>query len=143
MRESMPAGIIWMHPSIRCILPPLGKSHWHHAGTARRLITRCAVAALVPKTTPTSTDPGPSHTWRPNIKGKRPAPYPLQRPVCMSWNAGSCRFPGKCGYAHICTICEGPHPAVYCRDPRVHMTAQKGPGEAPQKRGPPGGPLSG
>ena len=102
----------------------------------------CAVAALLPKTFPTSADAGPSHTGKFISKGKRPAPYPQQRPICTSWNAGNCRFPGKCGYRHSCSICDGSHPAAYCRDPRALPMGQKGPGDPAQTRAPSGGPLN-
>ena len=51
-----------------------------------------------------------------SAKGKRPTPYPRSRPLCYSWNAGNCKFPGKCGFAHACTFCYGPHPALACRN---------------------------
>lgn len=78
----------------------------------------CAVAAILPK--PLSPPAGSLPSQRADRstmgKGKRPAPYSRQRPVCTSWNAGNCRFPGKCAYAHVCANCYGSHPAVACRD---------------------------
>ena len=69
----------------------------------------CAVAAILPK--PLSPPAGSLPSQRADRstmgKGKRPAPYSRQRPVCTSWNAGNCRFPGKCAYAHVCANCYG------------------------------------
>ena len=81
--------------------------------------TECAVAAVLPGTT-ASTPALPSSTVtnpeRPSTKGKRPIPYTRQRPICSSWNAGNCKFPGKCTYAHVCINCYGSHPASACRE---------------------------
>jgi hypothetical protein len=30
-------------------------------------------------------------------------------PICLSWNAGACRFPAACNFRHICSTCLGPH----------------------------------
>ena len=56
------------------------------------------------------------------------AAYSL-RLICTSWNAGSCRFPGKCMYAHICSACYGSHPASSCRE----LSGQNPPGDPNQK----------
>ena len=57
----------------------------------------CAVAAILPKPLPPpASSLFPQRADRSTMgKGKRPAPYSRQRPVCTSWNAGTCRFPGK------------------------------------------------
>lgn len=33
---------------------------------------------------------------------------PYSRPICNSWNAGSCRYPGSCHYRHVCSSCAAP-----------------------------------
>ena len=78
----------------------------------------CAVASLLPKTISSLSEPSlPSPSAeRPGLKGKRPAPYSQQRPICTSWNGGNCKFPGKCAYAHVCANCYGSHPASSCRE---------------------------
>ena len=65
--------------------------------------SECAVASLLPKTFSSRVDSYlPTTTPERTIsKGKRPAPYTRQRPICASWNGGSCKFPGKCSYAHV------------------------------------------
>ena len=98
----------------------------------------CAVAAFAPQTLPSQADQGPSFTAKVGRKGKRPTPYTRQRPICTSWNAGGCRFPGKCSYDHCCSICEGPHPAIDCRDMKVQAAGQRGPGDRTQTRSPRG-----
>ena len=37
-------------------------------------------------------------------------------PICISWNDGSCSFPGTCTFHHICSNCNHPHRAKDCRD---------------------------
>ena len=79
----------------------------------------CAVAAVLPSTlssTPATPAPAAPTPDRPAAKGKRPMPYSRQRPICGSWNGGSCKFPGKCSYAHVCTNCYGNHPATACKE---------------------------
>ena len=97
--------------------------------------TECAVAAVLPGTT-ASTPALPSSTVtnpeRPSTKGKRPIPYTRQRPICSSWNAGNCKFPGKCTYAHVCINCYGSHPASACRE-----KLYAGPPPAPKQPLPP------
>ena len=74
----------------------------------------CAVAAVLREGHPgTQSSGGPERT---SAKGKRPAPYSRQRPICSSWNSGSCKFPGKCAYAHVCSNCYGSHQATACRE---------------------------
>lgn len=37
-------------------------------------------------------------------------------PICMSWNAGACRFPGTCTYRHVCSSCSMVgHRSAECR----------------------------
>ena len=71
----------------------------------------CAVASVLPKSTAPASEYTPPTAERAGSKGKRPTPYPRQRLICTSWNAGNCRFPGKCTYAHVCSACYGGHPA--------------------------------
>lgn len=96
----------------------------------------CAVTSILPKTIPPAENTG-STGERVNVKGKRPAPYTRQRPVCSSWNAGNCRFPGKCTYAHVCLHCYGPHPASACREhispQSLSYPVQKATGDTRQK----------
>ena len=92
-----------------------------HCQEIDHLTADCAVAAVLPKqreqresaaeTVPTAASQGRAAT-----KGKRPTPYPRQRPLCTSWNTGSCRFPGACFYAHVCSNCYGSHPASACKE---------------------------
>lgn len=78
----------------------------------------CAVAAVLPRPREDAADsPSPARmVERPPTKGKRPAPYGRQRPICTSWNGGNCKFPGKCTYAHVCSNCYGVHPATACKE---------------------------
>ena len=40
------------------------------------------------------------------------------RPICNSWNAGACIYPGSCTYGHLCSKCSATnHPACECRQP--------------------------
>ena len=51
--------------------------------------------------------------------------------ICMSWNRGSCIFPGKCAYRHVCATCQQAHKAKDC--PRTPEAApQKPTGGMPQ-----------
>ena len=34
--------------------------------------------------------------------------------ICLSWNRGSCIFPGNCTYRHVCASCQLPHKARDC-----------------------------
>lgn len=88
--------------------------------------SKCAVSSLLPQGwgRPAHRSPSPTHD-RSFTRGKRPTPYPRQRPICTSWNAGNCKFPGKCTYAHVCTYCYGGHPASSCREPAHPGSAQK------------------
>ena len=38
------------------------------------------------------------------------------RPICSSWNTGTCKFPGKCFCVRVCTGCYGNHPASVRRN---------------------------
>ena len=89
--------------------------------------SECTVASLLPKPAVPSTEPSSQVADRSSTKGKRPAPYAKQRPVCLSWNAGGCRFPGRCSYAHVCSSCYGSHPASACKD-RPTLTSGPAPG---------------
>ena len=108
-----------------------------HCLEVDHLSTDCAVAAMIPGPRENSANPPstPASAERSTAKGKRPAPYTRQRPICSSWNNGNCKFPGKCSYAHVCMICYGPHPASVCKE--HHFT---GPSRTPPRQ--PGGPAS-
>lgn len=89
-----------------------------HCFEVDHVSTECAVAAVLPKSRDRTAESLPFSTGaeRSMAKGKCPAPYTRQRPICSSWNNGSCKFPGKCTYAHVCTNCYGPHPATVCKE---------------------------
>ena len=84
-----------------------------HCQEIDHLTSECAVAAVLPKPVASVTDHTASMFPR---KGKRPSPYLRQRPICNSWNAGTCSFPGKCSFAHVCSNCYGTHQALACRE---------------------------
>ena len=47
--------------------------------------------------------------------------------ICRSWNKGTCIFPGRCWYRHICLRCKLPHRARDCpktleQRPQVQLT---------------------
>lgn len=67
----------------------------------------CVVASVLLKMLPLSVEPGSFHSEKTSMNGKCPNPYSWQQPICTSWNAGNCRFPGKCSYARICSTCYG------------------------------------
>ena len=91
----------------------------------------CAISSVLPKSTSQPSEAPTPPVERASTKGKRPAPYPRQRPICASWNAGSCKFPGRCSYAHVCSGCYGNHPAANCRERTNHPpTGQKPVGES-------------
>ena len=90
----------------------------------------CAVASILAKPVNRGTDHrGSAGPERPSRKGKRPSPYTRQRPVCGSWNAGNCSFPGTCVFAHVCSNCYGPHQASSCRE--RPQTSSGGPRQPP------------
>ena len=59
----------------------------------------CTVELVFPKSTTSAADASATISERGGTKGKWPAPYSRQWPICTSWNGGSCKFPGKCIYA--------------------------------------------
>ena len=85
----------------------------------------CAVAAILPKTLNTPFDTSPTTPDRMPGKGKCPSPYSCQRPVCASWNAGHCHYPGKCSCAHVCANCYGSHPSLACKERAYSATPMK------------------
>ena len=89
-----------------------------HCYEVDHLSAVCAVAAVLPKLRESTADTQSTSAAQERIssKGKRPAPYTRQRPICSSWNSGYCKFPGKCSYAHVCTNCYGSHPATACKE---------------------------
>ena len=94
--------------------------------------SECAVAALHPRPVASGEDTTPPGD-RLSTKGKRPAPYPQQRPICASWNAGSCRYPGVCKYAHVCLTCYGSRPASSCKERPYILPARHRPAARPAK----------
>ena len=63
----------------------------------------CAVASVLPQSRCQLAEPGAQAGDRPPPpgKGKRPLSLNRQRPICYSWNAGNCKFPGKCAMGPI------------------------------------------
>jgi hypothetical protein len=59
--------------------------------------------------------------------------------VCISWNRGSCIFPGTCVYRHICATCHLPHKARDCsKTPDNSIYRQhRGPPQQPGPQAPP------
>ena len=53
----------------------------------------CAVAAILPKSHPIA----PVHASPADLSAGASG----KRPVCFSWNTGSCKYPGKCSFAHV------------------------------------------
>ena len=54
---------------------------------------------------------------------QRPAPPSMGRRTktqfCFSWNQGSCAFPGRCSFRHVCSVCTSPtHRAADCPRPK-------------------------
>ena len=61
---------------------------------------------------PASLDLGPPHLNATITLGTTP----YSRPICISWNAGSCRYPESCCYRHVCSSCAAPsHCSAECR----------------------------
>ena len=51
------------------------------------------------------------------------------RPICISWNAGACRFPDSCRFQHVCSACSFPgHRSSECRR---NPTTARGPPMVP------------
>lgn len=104
-----------------------------HCLKVDHLASECAVAALLPSTS-NGTHPQLATQERMAGKAKRPSPYTTQRPVCASWNAGTCKFPGKCLYSHVCTNCYGSHPATSCRERPFTPSSATRPSSSTAKR---------
>ena len=59
---------------------------------------------------------------QPTNQGKPPGDYSSSswrrqdppRNICMSWNKGSCTYPGQCSYRHVCAVCQLQHKARDC-----------------------------
>ena len=66
----------------------------------------------------------------PGLGGATPTPPPTSTKsagaeVCRNFNAGRCRY-SRCRFAHLCSDCGGPHPALSC--PRqLAVPASQGP----------------
>ena len=91
--------------------------HCKHCCEIDQPSSNCAMVAVLPKSSESATGSQYTSTGREHpYKGKRPAPYPRQRPICSSWNNGICQFPGKCSYAHVCGNCYSPHPVSACKE---------------------------
>ena len=70
---------------------------------------------------------------KPRLAGNRkasPAPKAGKAgvPICWAYERGDCKWGGKCKYRHMCSTCEGGHPASDCRKGK----------QAPEGRHPPG-----
>ena len=89
-----------------------------HCHNIDHVSTECTVTAVL-QGTRDGTSAFLLHTItqdRSGLKGEQPLPYSQQCPICTSCNAGTCKFPGRCTYAHVCVQCHGSHPAIACRD---------------------------
>lgn len=76
---------------------------------------RCALSYLqgpLPQRPPTIS---PSPHARPGYQPPRRRPESLSR-ICVSWNRGSCTYPGACNFRHVCAICRQRHMARDCTD---------------------------
>ena len=82
-------------------------------------------------------------TARPQDRPKPQTP-PTARPSgepCRKWNAGSCTYP-RCRHSHLCSTCQGSHPAVLCpsrsnyRPQGGHPTNPVGAGPKPYQNRP-------
>ena len=84
---------------------------------------QCALACLQ------SPDPAAAAVTR---SSRPPALRRRADYTCISWNKGSCLFPGQCSYRHICAICQASHRAKDCpRAPDSSVYKQR-PGAARQ-----------
>ena len=111
-----------------------------HCQEVDHVAADCATTAVLPQATNTTssianTVPPTSTPERGSSKGKRPSPYTRQRPICTTWNGGSCKFPGKCTYAHVCVNCYGSHPASACRERPYSGAANQGKQATPPAKG--------
>ncbi len=67
---------------------------------------QCALAYLEPPIPSTLAAAHPQGTRRRSRAGVN---------ICVSWNRGSCVFPGQCVYRHVCATCSSPdHKAKDC-----------------------------
>lgn len=69
---------------------------------------QCALSFLNPATPIAQTA---NRTLRAGIMRNRPE---TAQNICISWNRGSCVFPGQCAYRHICATCQQAHKAKDC-----------------------------
>ncbi len=70
-------------------------------------------------------EPAPSSGQRPMPPawGRRTRPQ-----ICYSWNQGTCSFPGRCAFRHICSSCTNPyHKATECPGPQSVTQTSQGP----------------
>lgn len=56
--------------------------------------------------------------------------------ICISWNRGSCLYPGACNFRHICLLCRQHHRACDCQDAQRRERRRDQPRQNPV-RGPP------
>ena len=98
-----------------------------HCHESDHLLPECAIALMLSK--PWVSPPEPPSSLAPDRaivqRGKQPAPYPRQLPICASWNNSSCKYPGKCSDVHVCMSCYGNHPASACRERTATAWPQK------------------
>ena len=69
---------------------------------------QCALAGLRPAIPTTQAS-----NRSPSVSAARNRPENAHN-ICISWNRGSCVFPGHCVYRHICATCHLPHKAKDC-----------------------------
>ena len=72
-------------------------------------ISQCALSALQQPLTTPATNRRPS-----NFGDRRPSGRAI--PICSSWNAGRCIYPGTCSFRHVCATCGQHHKARDCED---------------------------
>lgn len=87
----------------------------------------CALALIQQPTLPSvqeATLPAVSTAPQlPNNRGVRRRPRQF---ICISWNKGSCSYPGTCVYRHICATCQQRHMAKDCDSTPVSSEYKQG-----------------
>ena len=72
-------------------------------------ISQCALSVLQQ---PLTTHVPASNRRPSNLGDRRPSGIPI--PICSSWNAGRCIYPGTCSFRHVCATCGQHHKAHDC-----------------------------
>ena len=62
-------------------------------------------------------------SYRPHRPAPKPRVQPKRSPeakkICLSWNRGSCIYPARCNFQHVCATCQGQHMARDCKSKPV------------------------